>query len=297
MQAPPDASPAPAAEPQPPRDQVVRARAVQDPRFLGQQGVPPQIEMVEMPDMRERRERFAASAGRQFERSALARVKVDERVRAEAANLSDPAFEVRERASRALLDAAIDDLQIWALLDRDQLDDEAHDRMLAVAVRRVLEKPRGALGIRMGNAPTATPGVIVQATIPGMPADRVLRTGDVIETLDGRSLADSADLAESLQGHAPGTEVSLTVLRTERDAKGNELRGADGKPVRRRMNFKVPLGNANDLDRADPGMPGMATNMVNQQRRAMAEVLRVRFERPLPVPVVVTPESAEPAAP
>lgn len=256
---------------------------------------PEAAEIIELPEARARRERFESALGRQFDPEVLARVKIGERARAEAARLNDPSFEVRERAVRALLDDSVTDQEVHALLDRGSFDDEAHERLLSVALRRILERPRGALGIRMGTSPPPRPGVLVQATIPGMPADKVLRAGDVIETLDGRALTDSSELAEGLQAHGPGNEVALTVLRTEQDPQGRPMRGADGQPVQRRIELRVPLGNANDLDRAEPGMQGgfgVAQNLVNQQRRVLCEVVRERFTRPLPTPVAVTPAPA-----
>lgn len=282
----------PVAQPEP----AVPRRPVQDgglwqPRFR-----PNGPEVVEMPGARSRRERLEASTVEALDRSALAMVKFGERARAEAARLSDPSFEVREAASRALLDRSIGDGEIFALLDRGELDDEAHARLLSVAVRRMLDRPRGALGVRMGNSPPTRPGVLVQATLPGMPADKVLLPNDVIEAIDGKPLVESTDLVDALQQMAPGAEIAITVLRTERDAQGRPLAGPDGKPVERRMEFRLPLGNANDLDKSDPGLPrgmGAGMNMVNEQRRMQAEFVRVRFERPLPR--AVRPTSATPS--
>ena len=250
-----------------------------------------------MPAARARRERLEASAAESIGASALALVKVGDRAREAAARLSDPGFEVREAACRALLDRSIGDAEIYALLERGEFDDEAHSRLLSVAVRRVLEKPRGALGVRMGPSPPPRPGVLVQSTLPGMPAEKVLLAGDVIETLDGKALAESNDLVEGLQQRAPGAEITVTVLRTERDAKGKPLAGPDGKPVERRLEFRIPLGNANDLDTADPGLPrgmGVGMNMVNEQRRMQAEFVRARFDRPLPQAVPVAPAEGQP---
>lgn len=283
---------APVAQPQPalPRP-AVQEGAVWQPRFR-----PNAPEVVEMPGARSRREKLEASAAESLDRSALGLVKVSDRARAESARLSDPSFEVREAAGRALLDRSIGDGELFVLLDRGELDDEGHARLLAVAVRRMLDKPRGALGVRMGNSPPARPGVLVQATLPGMPAEKVLLPNDVIEALDGKPLAESTDLVDALQQLAPGSEITVTVLRAERDAQGRPLAGPDGKPVERRMEFKLPLGNANDLDKPDPGMPrgvGAGMNMVNEQRRLQAEFVRVRFERPLPRAVTVAPVAPE----
>lgn len=281
MQAVPDAPPAPQ-----PRQPAQEPGGWQ-PRFR-----PNPAEIVEVPAVRARRERVAASFAELVDRKVLALVKIGGRARDAAARLSDARFEVREAACRELLDRSIGDAEILAMLDRGELDDEAHARLLSVAVRRVLEMPRGALGVRMGPSPPPRPGVLVQSTLPGMPASKVLLSGDVIEALDGQPLEDPNDLVSGLQQKAPGTEIAITVLRTERDAKGKPLAGPDGKPVERRLEFRVPLGNANDLDAGDPGLPrglGAGMNMVNEQRRMQAEFVRAHFERPLPQAVRVAP--------
>lgn len=255
-----------------------------------------QAEIVEMPEVRARRERFQSGLDRAIDREALRGVTVSERAREASARLCDPSFEAREAAVRALLDPSVSDDEVLALLVRDALDDEGHARLLSVAVRRVIEKPRGALGVRMGNGPATRPGVVVQSTLPGMPAEKVLRAGDLIEQVDGRALQDSTDLVSALQSLPPGTEVALLVLRPERDPQGRPILGPDGKPVERRMEFRVPLGNANDLDRLEPGVPrgmGAGMNLVNEERRLRAEFIRQRFARPLPV--AVRPEPAVPA--
>jgi PDZ domain len=155
----------------------------------------------------------------------------------------------------------------------------------------------------------ARPGVLVQATLPDMPAEKILKVGDVIEQLDGVSLTSSNDLAEALQTRPPGHEVKLVVLRTERDAQARPLVGADGKPVERRLEFNVALGDASNLDRFDAmearamGLPNnMAMNRANlplQQRAWQAASIAQRFSAK-PGPVVVpegTPGSAVPQPP
>jgi hypothetical protein len=84
--------------------------------------------------------------------------------------------------------------------------------------------------------------------------------------------------------------VKLVVLRTERDAQGRPLVGADGKQVERRLEFTVALGDASNLDRFDAmearamGVPNnVAMNRANLplQQRAWqaASILYLRFLR------------------
>jgi hypothetical protein len=254
----------------------------------------------EMPAVRERRNRLAAQMAATMGDLQLGSVQVGDRVRGMVKGLDDPSFEVRDRTTAQLMDPAIDDREILVLLDRGTLSDEAHERLLRVAVRRVQEKPRGAIGVRMANAPPDRFGVVVQATIPGLPADRVLLPGDVIERIDETPVGSTEELADVLQSRSPGAEVLVVVTRVERDAQGRAMPGPDGKPLERRREFRMPLGNAAELDRADAGgqgnwPPGMrGSNLSLERRRAQVIMIEARFARPLPASVVVTPPPSDP---
>jgi hypothetical protein len=194
--------------------------------------------------------------------------------------LDDPSFAVREKTSKRLLDRAFSDEAIWAVLDRFPLSAEARERLLNAAYRRVTERPRGALGIRMGTAPADHPGIVVQATLPGMPAEKFLRVGDVIEAVDGRAVSKTYDLVESIQNFPPGHEIKIQLRRTERDAQGRPLIGANGEIVERPVDLVMPLGNADDLDKSDLGDPRAAQNMQLQQRMLEARRVLRRFAAP-----------------
>jgi S1-C subfamily serine protease len=57
-------------------------------------------------------------------------------------------------------------------------------------------------------------GVVVTSVSPGSAADRAgLRTGDVIEKVDGVALNNGQTLGGVIQIHNPGDQVTLTVLR------------------------------------------------------------------------------------
>lgn len=281
---PPRAAPAPDALPDV-RPQDVRFK----PRMV--------VDMnQEMPAARQRRERFEAQAFSAMAGLRLDAVRVSERVRELVQGLDDPSFEVRERSGRALLDASIDDHELWAMLDRAELGEEAHERLLRAAVTRALEKPRGAIGVRMANAPPERPGVLVQATIPGLPADKVLLPGDLIERIDDSPVATTDDLADLLQGQSPGAEVRVVVVRAERDAQGRPVLGPEGKPVERRREFRMALGNAVELERADAAIPGLppgfrGQNLSLDRRMTQARAIEARFTRPLP-PAVAVPSPA-----
>ncbi len=205
--------------------------------------------------------------------------------------LDDPSFEIRQAASQKLLDRSFTDESIWAVLDRFTLSEEARGRLITAACRRVLDRPRGALGIRMGQAPLDRPGVVIQATLVGMPAEKFLRAGDVIEEIDGHKVSSTMDLVESIQNYSPGREVKITLRRPERDAQGRPLIGPDGKMIERPVDLAMPLGNADDLDKADPGDPRAAQNMQLQQRVLEAQFILKRFAEPSAPVLAPAPEA------
>ena len=219
-----------------------------------------------------------------------------------AAALDADAFEIRDAASKALLDPGVADAELWALLDRDTLSREARERLLDAACRRVMDRPRGALGIRMGTSAPPRTGVVVQSTVPGLPADRVLLPGDLVQRVDGVEVGSVNDLANALQRRAPGVEVRLQVLRNERDAAGKPMQGADGRPVERQIELQLPLGNAADLERVDrPDMRAglsQVSGVVLQQRRLQVSILQQRFVgAPRPATMSEPADRAEPDAP
>jgi hypothetical protein len=61
----------------------------------------------------------------------------------------------------------------------------------------------------------AAPGPVVAEVAPEGPAGRAgLRAGDVIQSLDGRTAASTADVLDRLAAASPGTEITLQVLRS-----------------------------------------------------------------------------------
>jgi S1-C subfamily serine protease len=66
-----------------------------------------------------------------------------------------------------------------------------------------------------GGADVSGFGVVVTGTVAGAPAAKAgLRTGDVIEKVDGIELNNGETLGGAIQPHAPGDTVQLTVLRS-----------------------------------------------------------------------------------
>jgi serine protease Do len=57
-------------------------------------------------------------------------------------------------------------------------------------------------------------GVLVQEITPGGPAEKAgLKAGDIITTLDGRSIKDGDDLVNEIASRRPGSSIRLGLLR------------------------------------------------------------------------------------
>jgi len=55
--------------------------------------------------------------------------------------------------------------------------------------------------------------VSVVSTVPGYPASKVLKAGDVIEAVDGKPVSDQTSLSSMITAHPAGTTLTLTVQR------------------------------------------------------------------------------------
>ncbi|NBQ15871.1 MAG: PDZ domain-containing protein [Proteobacteria bacterium] len=197
--------------------------------------------------------------------------------------LGDPDFATRERATAALLDIQkVPDEQVWIHLSgaAGELPFEAHARLLEVARSRILDAPRGALGIQMAARFADTDGVTVTGLIPNMPAQKVLKPGDRIVQLDGRQITVSQQLSAVVQNKRPGDRIAVVVMRGERDELGRVKGGADGKPVERRIEIEMEVGSRADLEKFGDG--GMDTGN-DTTRDRLAERLLLDFPAPVRV--------------
>jgi serine protease Do len=62
-------------------------------------------------------------------------------------------------------------------------------------------------------------GVLVQQVVPGQPAEKAgLKTGDIITTIDGRSIKDGDDLVNEIASRRPGSTIRLGYLREGKQA-------------------------------------------------------------------------------
>jgi hypothetical protein len=210
------------------------------------------------------------------------------------AELGAPEFERRQAASERLRGDTIPIDELLAALARTTLSDEQRNRLVTIAIDRIVNAPRGALGIRMdivrnpGLVAGAVGGVRVTGLVDGMPAARHLEVDDVIVAINGRALRDRDDLVTVVQGLAPGTIVRVEAIRAERDDRGKPRLDAAGQPVTRRIDAVFPLGSTRDLEQDGDRQGAMVANPVTGQRLELARAVAQRFG-PLPR-IVAVPE-------
>ncbi len=148
--------------------------------------------------------------------------------------LDDPSFERREQATAVLVGPAVQLERLYPVLGRGDLGAEPRHRLLLVVKRKLLERPRGAIGIRMQFFPGEQAGsgyVLVSEVLPGLPAEGVLRPGDMVTAVDGQPLHDRNDLPVRVQRKPPGGNVTLDVRRPRAGEDGVPLLDEAGRPV------------------------------------------------------------------
>jgi S1-C subfamily serine protease len=82
-----------------------------------------------------------------------------------------------------------------------------------------------------GEAPTtATPGVAIGAVVPGTPAGKDLKAGDIITAVNGSAVTSPAQLTEALVGLSPKTTISLSYTTPDGSQKVTSVTLAAGPP-------------------------------------------------------------------
>lgn len=200
-------------------------------------------------------------------------------------------YAARRAASEALQSASIplQDL-LAALVQRSAdgtLSPEQHHRLLSIAFDRIVNAPRGALGIQFMKGGG---GVRVTDIIAGFPAEKHLAVGDVIVAIDGLAVRETEDLLALVQGHPPGTEVRVEAIRAERDGKDKPKLDATGQQITRRIDVRVALGSKRALDNAGPPRMRAAGDPIDIARQEVGLQLLRRF--PPPVVHVRLPDDA-----
>lgn len=122
--------------------------------------------------------------------------------------------------------------------------------MLGVGIQPLTSDLAGGLGLKEVR------GVLINSVTAGGPADKAgIKMGDVILKLNGKDVNDTNELRNTIAGTAPGTGVTLTILRdgkqqdvrvtlgelTAETARASEQQGGGGESTSRLGITVVPL--------------------------------------------------------
>lgn len=188
---------------------------------------------------------------------------------------------------------------------------KVHRGQLGVGIQKVTSDIAASLGLQNVQ------GVIVNSVMPNSPAERAgMRQGDVITAFNGSNVVDSNELRNKVASTAPGTVVTLTILRegrqqqltatlgefngnTAKSESGNNDNGGssneDGalglgvQPVTPELATQLKLRNVNGLvvtsvdpmgAAADAGVkPGDVIEQINRQPVHTAAEVRTALQR------------------
>ena len=136
---------------------------------------------------------------------------------------------------------AIPSNMVKSVMDQLQKNGKVRRGQLGVSVRRVDSDMAQSLGM------SETKGVIVNSVVPGSAAERAgIRQADVIIALDGTPVNDTNAFRNHIASTAPGSEVTLTILRDNREQK---IRATLGE-------FKPDAGESEEGSDNGPGSTG-----------------------------------------
>lgn len=239
--------PQPRLVPVAPPQRVVAPQGIPAPVIIdngAQQFLPQQVQQAKLPTDEE-----------------LAAVNVPAELLRLARTLDADAFSERDAARKAILDRKPTPEELMALLLRTDLGEEARHQLVGILRERILRAPRGALGIRMENFPDKDGGVRIIALVPGMPAEKVLKVGDVLKQVNDAPLRTTLDLVNSVQTLPPGVEVKLVIRRVKKDAlaavQPAGAPAADPAQLTEDIEATLRLGSTDELnEKSDPALLG-----------------------------------------
>ena len=159
-------------------------------------------------------------------------------VRAAIDDLNDPQFGVREASTFHLIrHPELGFEQVREMLTAPIWTAEQRSRLLQIYAYRRLNFTPGAVGVSM-TLNNAFGPVVVERTLPGLPAHGVLQGRDRLVAINGREVVSRDDFSERISKIGAGTQVTLTVERPVADAAGERME---------RMTVELTLANAAEL--------------------------------------------------
>ncbi len=206
----------------------------------------------------------------------LKAVEIGPELRRLVEQLDAPAYDVREEAMGRFGSGACDRLHLYALLADPGLSAEQRYRLMTLLFERLLDAPRGAVGVRVNTSRLRTEGIVVQDLLPGLPAEQVLLVGDRLTRLNGDLLENWTEFVVAVQQRPPGERVQLTIVRSVRDADGDPVLDDHGQPKRETEQVELVLGSTDRLIDPMTGLPQRG-GAVMQARQKEADGATKRF--------------------
>ena len=162
------------------------------------------------------------------------------------AALDAPSLEQRDRATAQLLgDDSISQADIERALAEDRLSWEQRLRLTGLGLALFAREPRAGLGVQFGTPVEG--GAPLNAVIAGFPAAAVLRPGDIVRSIDGQPVINTAHMGAIILSHDPGDSLELVIDRPT----GPPPRPGQQPPTQR-LTLNVPLGRFEDLNNGLP---------------------------------------------
>jgi len=208
--------------------------------------------------------------------------------------LADPNWSIREAATARLQTMSIPDEALMRVLDQWSLVAEQRHRLLNILDRRITSRKRGAIGIKMSPSNLdGISGILVTDLIPGLPARRVMRIGDVIRRIDDAAIRTNDDLIRHVQQLPPGRRIAVEVLRPlgpdeENPVEADELVVSESGRRFQVVEVEFALGSYEKLGDA-PTVSNPETN----RRRLMVAKIRKQWSVPVDAVTPVAPPSDE----
>lgn len=123
---------------------------------------------------------------------------------------------------------------------------------LGVSVGRSFRFHKG-----FGPGMVQTPGALIMNVTQGSPAEKAgLKTGDVIQSVDGQKIGSAEALSSAVSGHKPGDSVTLTVFDNQSGSSKDVKVTLGDNPQKAGSAWLGISYNFMDVQPVQPGQPG-----------------------------------------
>lgn len=194
----------------------------------------------------------------------LAAVEIEPDLDRIVSRMGDSLYSNREEATAELLERGVDLLQLYAALARGGLTPEQRHRILSVIQDRLLNTPRGAVGIKVDQR-WLPDEIVIQQLLPNLPAREVLEVGDRVTHLDGEPLESWNAFVKSVQSRLPGSRIAITIKRPRENRVAVEK--PPPGPEYEVIELEFDLGSADLLRDPVTGRPQRGGPVYDERKR------------------------------